>query len=86
MGFERFKQKLKLGHSKSKATPTAAHNGAGPSSNTLVPGSDTRASEAPLVQDHQPPGPGKPAFDARPISELWDIAFDKLGEDDGELI
>ena len=86
MGFDRFKQKLSLGRSKPKATPAAANDGAGPSSNTQVPGPNTRASEAPAEQDHQPPGPSKPAFDARPISELWDIAFDELGEENGELI
>ncbi len=86
MGLEGFKQKLKLGRFKPKTTPTAAHDGAGPSGNGQVPGPNTRASEAPADQDHQSPGPSKPAFDARPISELWDIAFDKLGEEEGELI
>jgi hypothetical protein len=89
MAFERLKQKLHLGRSKPTPTPAVAREGAGTRSKTQASESKPGASAA---TTSQPQAPSKPAFvfseasDARPIRELWNIAYEKLREEDGELV
>ncbi len=85
MGFDRWKQKLHLGRPKSQSSPALADGGAAGSGSKTQPPKTVTAAPQPQVLS-------KPAFvfsqisDARPIRELWNIAYEKLREEDGELV
>ncbi len=81
---QRLKEKLHSGRSKAKASPEPALAGAGTTSQSQPLQTNLRVSE-------KETGPKKLAWavdgsNVRPIRDLWNVAYERLREEDEELV